>query len=73
MISLVQALMRTQVIDFNEYKTRKAADQRELVPVRVPSRVPSPSSYTCIMNRLALNPETSDCGCVNGQARWFQT
>jgi hypothetical protein len=65
---LVQAPMRIQVIDFNEYKTRKAAEQRELIPVPTsPHR-----SYTC-MNRLVLDPDASDCGCVNGQARWFQS
>jgi hypothetical protein len=66
---LVKALMRIKVIDFNEYKTRKAAEKRDVVPVPPSSR----RSYTCIMNRLVLNPDTSDCGCVNGQARWFQT
>jgi hypothetical protein len=60
--------MRIPVIDFNEYKARKAAERRELVPAPTSPR----RSYTCIMNRMVLNPDTSDCGCVNGQARWFQ-
>ena len=61
--------MRIQVIDFNEYKTRKAAERRELVPAPTSPR----RSYTCMMNRLVLDPDASDCGCVNGQARWFQS
>jgi len=61
--------MRMQVIDFTEYKTRKAAEQRELQTASASPHMP----YVCIMNRLVLNPDTSDCGCINGQARWFQT
>jgi hypothetical protein len=58
-----------QVVDFNEYKARKAAERRERVAAPVSMR----RSYACVMNRLVADPDTSDCGCVNGQARWFQS
>lgn len=61
--------MHIRVVDFNEYKARKAAKQRELLVAPVSTR----RSYACVMNRLVLDPDTSDCGCVNGQARWFQS
>jgi hypothetical protein len=61
--------MQFQVIDFNEYKTRKAAEQRE----RALAPKSRHRSYSCFMNRLVLDPDSSDCGCVNGQGRWFQT
>lgn len=61
--------MRIQVVNINEYKARKAAEQRQRVPAPVSPR----GSYACVMNRLVLDPDTSDCGCVNGQARWFQS
>jgi len=61
--------MRTQVIDLNEYKARKAAERQDLV--RTPAS--PPRSYTCNMNRLVLDPDASDCGCFNGQSRWFQS
>ncbi len=61
--------MRIQVIDINEYKARKAAEQRKRTGAPVSPR----RSYTCVMNRLVPDPDTSDCGCFNGQARWFQS
>jgi hypothetical protein len=61
--------MRIQVVDISEYKARKAAEQREL---RLATKSPH-RSYSCIMNRLVFDPETSDCGCINGQSRWFQS
>jgi len=61
--------MRIQVVDFNEYKARKAAEQREIDPAPMSPH----TSYACVMNRLVPDPDTSDCGCVNGQARWFQS
>jgi hypothetical protein len=61
--------MRSRVIDFNEYKARKAAEQRERSLAPIAAR----PSYSDGMNRLVLEPDSSDCGCVNGQARWFQS
>jgi hypothetical protein len=61
--------MPTRVVDFNEYKARKAAERREraLAPIAVRR------TYSGGMNRWVLEPDSSDCGCVNGQARWFQS
>ena len=61
--------MRIEVVDINEYKARKAAERRESVAAPMSLR----RSYTCVMNRLVRDPDTSDCGCLNGQARWFQS
>lgn len=61
--------MRIQVVDLVEYKARKAAEQRKLTGARASPR----RSYACVLNRLVVDPDSSDCGCVNGQARWFQS
>jgi hypothetical protein len=64
--------MHTRVVDFNEYKARKAAEQRERVVAGV-APMSGHRSYAYGMNRWLPDPESSDCGCVNGQARWFQS
>jgi hypothetical protein len=61
--------MSTRVVDFNEYKARKAAEQRDRVLAPISPR----TSYGFGTNRWVLDPDSSDCGCVNGQARWFQS
>jgi hypothetical protein len=66
---LVKALMQIQVVDLSEYKARKAAEQREALLATKSLHRP----YSCIMNRLVFDPQASDCGCINGQSRWFQS
>jgi hypothetical protein len=62
-------MRRIEVIDLSEYKARKAAEQREVLRATKSLH----RSYRCIMNRLVFDRETSDCGCINGQSRWFQS